>query len=723
MRQIEVINQETIIDVTAETSNVEILVRDYDSELVERFALEAQEAAIEAEESADIATAQASIATAQATIATTQAGIATTQAGIATTQAGIATTKANEASASAASALASEQAADADRIAAQAAASTATTQAGIATTQAGIATTKAGEASDSAAAALASETDAETAASTATTQAGIATTKAQEAAASAQEAQDIVDSITPADLTEATSSVLTITGGTDAVLGSGTTIQVKQAGSSQSGFLSSTDWTTFNSKQNTITNPVTGTGVSGQVAFWDGSSSQTGDSGLFWDNANKRLGVGTNTPAYSISNVGIDGVASFFSQRDFGFQTFAQITQRASFIAYTSSGTTGLAIGNAAGAVRIQGFDALPATSARPIYLQSLGGNVGIGTTTDAGFKLDVNGTARVQGGLSVTAGGAQITGALQVSTGGAQITGNARIVSGQEGLRLGANSDAQTLTDNTNKRGRISVPQYGSTTGLPVGMISGNSNVSSNSIVIGGTQGGYALAADSIEFLIGATYNATTSIQIARFFSTGNLLLQNGGTFTDAGFRLDVNGTARVRGASTFNNNMSLGYNLNGSAQFSITNTTSGAFASSQFVLNSNATSGLSSFGKASTGFTSIKIINPNDFYIYNDITAGDIAILNNFSTGRIKLAAGGSSTAQATLFSTGNFAIGTTTDVASSILTVESTTKGFLPPRMTTTEKNAIASPATGLVVYDNTLNKLSVFTGLVWETVTSL
>jgi hypothetical protein len=32
-------------------------------------------------------------------------------------------------------------------------------------------------------------------------------------------------------------------------------------------------------------------------------------------------------------------------------------------------------------------------------------------------------------------------------------------------------------------------------------------------------------------------------------FQSTGNLLLQNGGTFTDAGYRLDVNGTARVQG------------------------------------------------------------------------------------------------------------------------------------------------------------------------------
>lgn len=48
------------------------------------------------------------------------------------------------------------------------------------------------------------------------------------------------------NLTETTSSVLTITGGTGAVIGSGTTIQVKQATSSVSGYLSSGDWTNFN---------------------------------------------------------------------------------------------------------------------------------------------------------------------------------------------------------------------------------------------------------------------------------------------------------------------------------------------------------------------------------------------------------------------------------------------------------------------------------------------
>jgi hypothetical protein len=40
-----------------------------------------------------------------------------------------------------------------------------------------------------------------------------------------------------------------------------------------------------------------------------------------------------------------------------------------------------------------------------------------------------------------------------------------------------------------------------------------------------------------------------------------------------------------------------------------------------------------------------------------------------------------------------------------------------------MTTAQKTAIATPATGLVVYDTTLNKLAVFTGVNWETVTSV
>jgi hypothetical protein len=59
-----------------------------------------------------------------------------------------------------------------------------------------------------------------------------------------------------------------------------------------------------------------------------------------------------------------------------------------------------------------------------------------------------------------------------------------------------------------------------------------------------------------------------------------------------------------------------------------------------------------------------------------------------------------------------------GATAAHASSILDLTSTNRGFLPPRMTTTEKNAIASPATGLVVYDSTTNKLCCYNGSTWN-----
>jgi hypothetical protein len=64
--------------------------------------------------------------------------------------------------------------------------------------------------------------------------------------------------LTKGNLTEATSSVLTISGGSSAVIGAGTSIQVKQATTSANGYLSSTDWNTFNGKQASL---VSGTNI------------------------------------------------------------------------------------------------------------------------------------------------------------------------------------------------------------------------------------------------------------------------------------------------------------------------------------------------------------------------------------------------------------------------------------------------------------------------------
>ena len=44
----------------------------------------------------------------------------------------------------------------------------------------------------------------------------------------------------------------------------------------------------------------------------------------------------------------------------------------------------------------------------------------------------------------------------------------------------------------------------------------------------------------------------------------------------------------------------------------------------------------------------------------------------------------------------------IGTTTPHASAKLDITSTDKGFLPPRMTSSQRTSIQNPATGLMVY---------------------
>ena len=61
----------------------------------------------------------------------------------------------------------------------------------------------------------------------------------------------------------------------------------------------------------------------------------------------------------------------------------------------------------------------------------------------------------------------------------------------------------------------------------------------------------------------------------------------------------------------------------------------------------------------------------------------------------------------------------IGTTTPAASAQLDVSSTSKGFLPPRMTTVQRDAILNPADGLIIFNTTTNYLNyAYNSFWWE-----
>ena len=65
----------------------------------------------------------------------------------------------------------------------------------------------------------------------------------------------------------------------------------------------------------------------------------------------------------------------------------------------------------------------------------------------------------------------------------------------------------------------------------------------------------------------------------------------------------------------------------------------------------------------------------------------------------------------------SSDNIGIGGRPTEVTAFLQIVSTTKGFLPSKMNTTQQNAISSPAAGLMLYNTSTNKLMVYNGSAW------
>ncbi|MFN3700550.1 MAG: tail fiber domain-containing protein [Alphaproteobacteria bacterium] len=108
--------------------------------------------------------------------------------------------------------------------------------------------------------------------------------------------------------------------------------------------------------------------------------------------------------------------------------------------------------------------------------------------------------------------------------------------------------------------------------------------------------------------------------------------------------------------------------------------------------LLNTTAASAGHGTGLRFSGAASVNMADINA--VWNDADNAYLAFLTRGT---------GSVTEKMRLTASGNLLIGGTAESASALLQLESTTRGFLPPRMTELQRDAIAAPATGLVVFN--------------------
>jgi hypothetical protein len=197
----------------------------------------------------------------------------------------------------------------------------------------------------------------------------------------------------------------------------------------------STQYLMADGSVSTLTNPITGTGTSGQVAYFTGATTQGGSNNLFWDNTNGRLGIGTNTPSanldiYNLTSAittiangvvpdgtKVGGILNLMlgGRGATGNYVFANdILGKVSFYGYgnnfvyegaviQSVVTTG---GNVDRASHIVALDFYTKNSGQnvPTFNMRLTGtgNLLLGSTTDSGEKLQVTGTMKVTGATTI---------------------------------------------------------------------------------------------------------------------------------------------------------------------------------------------------------------------------------------------------------------------------------------------------------------------------------
>jgi hypothetical protein len=407
----------------------------------------------------------------------------------------------------------------------------------------------------------------------------------------------------------------------------------------------------------------------------------------------RNIGIGSNYLG--------DGTSTLFTTTTGSYNTAVGI---GSFYSSNSDGNTGLGYGTG--------------RSVSSGTYNTLVGYESGGTITTGGFNT----------GLGMGAAFSVTTGTYNTFIGGNPTSyfaaGGSGITTGSFNVVIGSNvtglssslSNTIILADGQgNQRLRI---EGGASAGLftstPSTYLAGVVGLS----IFNGTSAGFSLATSSTNYTLAylssgglySWYSGTVGGRVGTMFNaTGNWLLGSG--TTDAGFRLDVNGTARVNSVIFSSNANQRIIEYNNISGLYLQNTAGPVYLNGTMTVNRTGDVYINNnqAGSRYISLTSSYRINTND------------GLGSQFG---LNIGADGTRVMQ--IFNGGNVAFEkaidyTSTNNASALVSINSTTQGFLPPRMTTTQKNAITSPAAGLVVYDTTLGKLCVYT-TAWETITS-
>jgi hypothetical protein len=214
---------------------------------------------------------------------------------------------------------------------------------------------------------------------------------------------------------------------------------------------------------------------------------------------------------------------------------------------------------------------------------------------------------------------------------------------------------------------------------GTVIGSINGSTRLFSWSL------GNFAIGSSSASYKLDVTGDIRSTTSAYFNTSSGETYI---GTTTDAGdYKLQINGNERIAGKLDVITTTEYGVNLGRSG------TSATAFQAY------NSTAAMAVGIESSTG---------GGLFTGTSAYAAVFGNANNYPTQFIT-----NNAVRATIANDGGFGINTTSPAASAQLDVTSTTKGFLPPRMTTAQRDAISSPAAGLTIYNTSTSKLQTYT----------